>query len=399
VAVSLRTGSEAVDVKEVFVATEEAASVVALPADAALDTGVRAETPRPPAWSGALASGRGRAHEATRLSGYPYSDPYEDEMARDPAPDVEQLAAQLQAMYSSGGAPGLPLYQRRALDSAAGGLASGSGVTGSSSESSRFVQRQGSVVLLMAQHRLAAQPTAPPLLGGGGYGVGTWGGAASTGRTAGLATSSTSATKLPFAAAMGPMTSRSRGALPSGSDPPALATPLQVWQQFQRLSARREEEGSLIQGSRAHRRLHHMKRKVEKRPRSVVDEYLAYARMRLGAEPEDHWQLWDMTDRVSWGRLQVSSEGGKRTTACLMLPGHDPCRRDPYDFAEDDLHLIASCRDAQRRPGRPQARREQAEGPETEQDAEGARVSGDGPRDRDRGPRREGGTTGGDAGR
>jgi len=121
--------------------------------------------------------------------------------------------------------------------------------------------------------------------------------------------------------------------------------------------------------------------------------------MRLGAEPEDHWRLWDMTDRVSWGRLQVSTEGGKRTTACLMLPGHDPCRRDPYGCAEDDLHVIASYREAQRRLERPQARREQAGDPETEQNAEGAKGSGDGPRNRDRGSRRKGGTAAGDAGR
>jgi len=361
--------------------------------------GVRAEATRPPTWSGALASGRGRAHETTRPSGYPYSDSYEDEMARDPAPDAEQLAAQLQAMYLSGGLPGLPPCQSRAMDSAAGGLANGSGVAGVPSELSRFVQRQGSAVPLAAQPRLAAQPSAAPQLGGGGYGDGTWGGSASTSRTAGLATSSTPATRLPFAAAIGPMTSRPRGPLPNGFDPPALATLLQSWQQLQRLFARQEKKGNMIRGSRAYRRLHYVKKKIEKRPLNVVDEHLADVRMRLGAEPMDLWQLGHMTDRVCWGRLPVSTEGGKRTTAFRMLPGHDPCRCDPYDCAEDDLHVIASCRGAQRRPERPQARREQAGDPETEQAAEGAKVSGDGPRDRDRGPHRKGGTSGGGAGR
>jgi len=232
------------------------------------------------------------------------------------------------------------------------------------------------------------------------------------------------------------MTSRSGAAPPNGFDPLVLATLLQSMQQLQRLSARQEEEGDLIQGGRAYRRLHRMKKKVEERPLDVVNEYLTDVRMRLGAEPMDHWQLWHMTDHISWGRLlglkrchwyisqavghllhgrhevgaaflcqllralhQVSTEGGEWTTACLMLPGHDPCRRDPYGCAEDDLHVIASYREAQRRLERPQARREQAGDPETEQNAEGAKGSGDGPRNRDRGSRRKGGTAGGDAGR
>ncbi len=31
------------------------------------------------------------------------------------------------------------------------------------------------------------------------------------------------------------------------------------------------------------------------------------------------------------------------------LPGHDPCRRDPYGCSENDLHAIASYWEVQRR--------------------------------------------------
>ena len=49
------------------------------------------------------------------------------------------------------------------------------------------------------------------------------------------------------------------------------------------------------------------------------------------------------------GLHQVALEGGGWDTACLLLPGHDPCSREPYGCTEEDLHTIAAYRDAERR--------------------------------------------------
>ena len=118
----------------------------------------------------------------------------------------------------------------------------------------------------------------------------------------------------------------------------------------------------------------------------LINEYLGDVRLRLGAEAGDPWQLWHMTNEISWQRNmglkrthwyvshavgylikgqheigtaylcqflralhQSAVEQGDWTTACLMMPGHDPCGRDPYGCAEEDLHVIAACKDAQRR--------------------------------------------------
>ena len=84
-------------------------------------------------------------------------------------------------------------------------------------------------------------------------------------------------------------------------DPMILAALMQSMVQLPRINNKQEEDSDLVQGGKAHRRLHRMKRKVEERPLEVINTYLADVRLRLGAEPTDPWQLWHMTENIAWG--------------------------------------------------------------------------------------------------
>ncbi len=151
-------------------------------------------------------------------------------------------------------------------------------------------------------------------------------------------------------------------------------------------SRKMNEDAELAGGGKAFRRLTKLKRRVMEQPQQVTGEYIRDCMLRLGAEPSDNWQLYQMTEKINWknqlglkrchwylshalthflrgetpvgeayltqilrGLHQVALEGGGWETACLMLPGHDPCSREPYGCTEEDLHTIAAYRDAERR--------------------------------------------------
>jgi hypothetical protein len=159
-----------------------------------------------------------------------------------------------------------------------------------------------------------------------------------------------------------------------------------MFQAFQQMQKRYEDDNDVVGGGKAYRRLHKMKKRIEEYPAEVISEFLADTRLRLGAELHDPWQLWHATERINWGKHvhakrchwylahgltyslrgehliaqayfcqlmravhQSSIDGGDWTNACLMMPGHDPCRREAYGVAENDLHVIAAYKDAQRR--------------------------------------------------
>ncbi len=142
---------------------------------------------------------------------------------------------------------------------------------------------------------------------------------------------------------------------------------------MQRIQKDRDEDGAegVVGGGRAYRRLPKMKRRIDDKPMELINEYGGDVRLLLGAEAGDPGKLWHMTNEISWQRNmglkrtheigtaylcqflraihQSTVEPGDWTTACLMMPGHDHCGRDPCGCAEEDLHVIAAYEDAQRR--------------------------------------------------
>ncbi len=80
----------------------------------------------------------------------------------------------------------------------------------------------------------------------------------------------------------------------------ALIAMLQSLQAVQRKLA---EDSEVASGGKAFKQLHRMKRKVFERPVQVVEEHLGDTRLRLGAETQDAWQLWLLTERISWGKM------------------------------------------------------------------------------------------------
>ena len=183
---------------------------------------------------------------------------------------------------------------------------------------------------------------------------------------------------------------------------------LSLFQAFQQMQKRYEDDNDVVGGGKAYRRLHKMKKRIEDHPADVVNEFWSDTRLRLGAEVHDPWQLWHATERISWGKHvglkrchwylahgltyslrgehlisqafmcqllralhQVAVDGGGWENACLLLPGHDPCRRDPYGMAEGDLHVIAAYKDAQRRLERRGPRQDDEERDEWQPSGEG----------------------------
>ena len=293
------------------------------------------------------------------------------------APGVDHLAAQLQSVWQQ---------SDLRVSGQAGGL----------SELARFTQRSG-----------APKPPAAAAAGYGGFGCGA--GPIPFGmappppppRTAYLGTplgASASTWPKPVATPVAAAGSRGGAAQqpayvgfpcavplgasqPPGYDPLLMNLLLHQFQQMQQIQKDRDEDGAegVVGGGRAYRRLHKMKRRIEDRPMELITESLGDVRLRLGAEAGDPWQLWHMTNEISWQRNmglkrthwyvshavgylikgqhkigtaylcqflralhQSAVEQGDWTTACLMMPGHDPCGRDPYGCAEEDLHVIAA---------------------------------------------------------
>ena len=244
---------------------------------------------------------------------------------------MRQLAAQLQAMWSqpafgmTAQAPGGNLADLWSRGAASAPSSSGLGAPGPFSELHQFAQRAGA-------------PQAPPA--GRAYGVGgfgaasgvrpdqaSWSQARST-PTWGAGQQSSSSMP-PAAPSWGPVGGAPAPGIPqtwapqmpNGTDPMMMAALIQSMYQLQRLAKKQDDDGELATGGKAYRRLHRMKRKI------------ATALLR----------------QLLRGLHQTTLEGGEWTTACMMLPGHDPCARDPYGMAEDDLHVIAGYREAQRR--------------------------------------------------
>ncbi len=71
---------------------------------------------------------------------------------------------------------------------------------------------------------------------------------------------------------------------------------------MKQLSRADEEEGG-VGGGKAFKRIHNLKKRVEKQPRAIINNYLAELSEKLGVEPGDTWQIWMWTERIHWGKM------------------------------------------------------------------------------------------------
>ena len=161
---------------------------------------------------------------------------------------------------------------------------------------------------------------------------------------------------------------------------------MMIMQQMTKMERQWNEEGAdgdLARGGKAFRKVHQMRKRVDRAPIQVVDLYLEEVRRKLGAEPGDPWQPWHYTERIQWGRMlglkrvhyhlskilgrilagqvdqsaahvvqllravhQTVLDGGSWETSGLLMPDEDPVRRVGWGATERELEAISGYRDA-----------------------------------------------------
>ena len=169
----------------------------------------------------------------------------------------------------------------------------------------------------------------------------------------------------------------------SGADLVQLAT-LQLLMKM----AKNEGGSDGVAGSagRAVRRVHQMRNKPLTKPDATVLEYIEDTREEVGAEDGEPWQLWSLTEKLQWGKMQglrrihfhlshiltmslrgnrrqseayiavllravrqVQLDGGNWDNAMLLLPRRDPCAPRRFAATEADLETIVAYRDSMKR--------------------------------------------------
>ena len=172
---------------------------------------------------------------------------------------------------------------------------------------------------------------------------------------------------------------------------PASIHDIMMWTMLQQMHRmeRDQEDGGDGSGGRAgaaFRKVHGLRKRVDRQPVAIINEYLEECRERLGAEPTDPWQLWHASNAIAWGRMlglrrchyhlsrvltrmlagqqveaqahavqllraihQAAADGGAWDTAAMLLPDEDPIRKPVHGVTERELEIITSYQEALKR--------------------------------------------------